>query len=130
MVRLLLVLVLLLGAACSHMPRPEGLTDAWETGMASYYGEEFVGRRTASGARYDGKAMTAAHRTLPFGTRIRVTNLANEKAVEVVVNDRGPHRKGRIVDLSRRAAQEIGLLAAGVARVRLEVLAAPGGDGR
>jgi rare lipoprotein A len=94
-----------------------------QRGMASYYGSEFEGRRTASGDRYRGAQLTAAHRTLPFGTRVRVTNLANGKSVEVVINDRGPHVKGRIVDLSKRAAREIDMVRAGLARVRLEVLA-------
>ena len=89
---------------------------------------EFEGRRTASGERYDGEELTAAHRTLPFGTRVRVVNLANDRAVEVVINDRGPHKKGRIVDLSHRAAELIGLLRVGVARVRLEVIASPAAD--
>jgi rare lipoprotein A len=124
----LLAALLLLAAGCSHIPRPDGLVDSWETGGASYYGDEFQGRKTASGARYDRAGLTAAHRTLPFGTRVRVTNLGNERAVEVVINDRGPHRKGRIVDLSRHAAELIGLLQAGVARVRLEVVSPPVAD--
>ncbi len=94
-----------------------------QKGMASYYGSKFEGRKTASGERYRGDEMTAAHRTLPFGTRVRVTNLANGKSVEVVVNDRGPFAKGRIVDLSRKAAKEIDMLSAGVVQVKLEVLA-------
>ena len=117
-------------AGCSSMPRPEALPSSYETGDASYYGSEFEGRRTASGERYDGDEMTAAHRTLPFGTRVRVVNLANDKSVEVRINDRGPHKKGRIVDVSHKAAKELGLLGPGVARVRLEVLATPGGDAR
>jgi rare lipoprotein A len=117
--------LLLASTGCSHMPRPDGLTDAWQVGGASYYATKFEGRKTASGERYDGARLTAAHLTLPFGTRVRVTNLSNERVVEVVINDRGPHRKGRIVDLSRRAAETIGLLHVGVARVRLEVIASP-----
>jgi rare lipoprotein A len=114
--------------ACSHAPRPSGAIESSETGQASYYGDEFEGRRTASGERYELDHLTAAHRTLPFGTRVRVTNLENDKDVEVVINDRGPHKKGRIVDLSRRAAHEIDMIKAGVARVRLDVLAAPHGN--
>ena len=117
--------LLLVTAGCSHMPKPDGLVDSYETGRASYYGDEFEGRKTASGERYDGDLLTAAHRTLPFGTRVRVVNLSNDKSVEVVINDRGPHTKNRIVDLSHRAAKELGMLADGVVRVRLEVLAAP-----
>ena len=92
--------------------------------MASYYAKKFEGRKTASGERYRGKEMTAAHLSLPFGTRIRVTNLSNGRSCEVVVNDRGPHKKGRIVDLSRCAAEEIGLIAQGVTKVLLQVLEA------
>ncbi len=94
-----------------------------QEGIASYYASSFQGRKTASGERYDEGALTAAHRTLPFGTRVRVTRLENGRSVEVRVNDRGPWREGRIVDLSRRAAEAIGLIGAGIARVRLEVLA-------
>ncbi len=104
---------------------PGGPPGGEEVGVASYYAAKFEGRRTASGERYRGGELTAAHRTLPFGTRVRVTHLASGRSVEVVINDRGPHKKGRIVDLSRRAAEAIGLLRAGVARVRLEVLAPP-----
>jgi rare lipoprotein A len=91
-------------------------------GRASFYGAEFVGRRTASGERYDADALTAAHRTLPFGTRVRVTNLQNGRSVEVVINDRGPHRKGRVIDLSRRAAEALDMVSAGTVRVVVEVL--------
>ena len=123
--RLLGLCALLVLAGCSRMPRPEALPSSYETGEASYYGSEFEGRRTASGERYDGDGMTAAHRTLPFGTKVRVVNLSNDKSVEVVINDRGPHKKGRIVDVSRRAAKELGMIGPGVIRVRLEVLAGP-----
>ena len=122
--------LLLVVTGCSKMPRPEALPQSYETGKASYYGAEFEGRKTASGERYDGDELTAAHRTLPFGTRIRVVNLTNDKSVEVVVNDRGPHAKGRIVDLSRKAAKEIDMIGAGVVRVRLEVLATTKEDPR
>jgi rare lipoprotein A len=94
---------------------------AW-TGFASYYGPEFQGRRTASGQRFDHDELTAAHRTLPFGTRVRVTNLKNSRSVVVTINDRGPFRRGRILDVSRRAASDLGFLRAGVARVKLRVL--------
>jgi rare lipoprotein A len=92
------------------------------TGRASYYGGRFHGRRTASGARFDQNAMTAAHPTLPFGTRLRVTNLANRRSVLVLVTDRGPFVRGRIIDLSREAARQLGFLRKGVTRVRLETL--------
>lgn len=90
------------------------------TGMASFYGKRFAGRLTANGERFDPGKMTAAHKTLRFGTKLRVTNLANGRHVTVRVNDRGPYAKGRIIDLSRAAAGKIGMIHRGVARVRLE----------
>jgi len=93
------------------------------TGIASYYGKEFHGRKTANGETFDMNAMTAAHRTFPFGTMVRVTNLANDKSVTVRINDRGPFIKGRIIDLSYGAAKEIDLLSVG--QVKLEVLKYP-----
>jgi rare lipoprotein A len=92
-----------------------------QKGRASYYGREFVGRRTASGERYDPKAMTAAHKSLPFGTRIRVTRPGGQSVV-VRVNDRCGCTHGRIVDLSEAAAHKLDMLHAGVVDVRLEVL--------
>ncbi|MGO4682765.1 septal ring lytic transglycosylase RlpA family protein [Hyphomicrobium sp. 2TAF46] len=88
-------------------------------GMASYYWE---GQKTASGARFNPEGMTAAHRTLPFGTRVRVTNQSNGQSVVVTINDRGPFIGGRVIDLSRGAARQINMTGAGVARVSLEVL--------
>jgi rare lipoprotein A len=102
-------------AANAASPPPQ------QQGMASVYSKDFDGKRTASGERYDSRALTAAHRTLPLGTQIRVTNLDNGKSVRVRVNDRGPHVRGRIVDLSSRAAAALGF-STGVARVRIEVL--------
>ena len=93
-----------------------------EVGLASHYARRFEGRRTASGEPYDERELTGAHRTLPFGTRVRVTNLSNHRSVVVRINDRGPFRKGRIIDLSRRAARDLGFLREGMARVRLEAL--------
>jgi rare lipoprotein A (peptidoglycan hydrolase) len=92
------------------------------TGMASFYGGQFHGRRTASGMRFDSNGMTAAHRTLPFGTRVRVTHLGNGRSVEVRINDRGPYVGGRIIDLSRGAAGVLGMQGQGVARVKMTVL--------
>ena len=89
-------------------------------GTASYYGKGFHGRRSADGERFNMNAMTAAHRSLPFGTRLQVTNLRNGKSVMVEVNDRGPHVRGRIVDLSKRAADVIGIGIDGVAPVKIE----------
>ena len=93
-----------------------------EVGLASHYARRFEGRRTASGEPYDERELTGAHRTLPFGTRVRVTNLSNHRSVVVRINDRGPFRKGRIIDLSRRAARDLGFLREGMAHVRLEAL--------
>ena len=92
-----------------------------EVGLASYYGREHDGRRTASGEIFDMNEMTAAHRTLPFGTRVRVTDLANGRQVTVRINDRGPFRRGRIVDLSYAAARKLGIVGRGVAKVRVAV---------
>lgn len=92
-------------------------------GSASYYAARFDGRRTASGERFDNAAMTAAHRTLPFGTLVRVTNLANGRSVIVRINDRGPFTRGRMIDVSHAAAEELGLIARGHATVELAVVA-------
>ena len=91
-------------------------------GMASYYGDRFNGRRTASGERFDMHELTAAHRTLEFGTRVLVTNKINGRSVEVTINDRGPYVHGRSIDLSKEAARELGMLGRGVAPVELRVL--------
>lgn len=97
-----------------------------QLGLASWYGERFHGRRTASGQRFDMNGMTAAHPSLPFGTRVRVTNLANGRSVDLVINDRGPFAGDRLIDVSRHAAAHLGFLRAGLARVRVQVLEAPG----
>jgi len=91
-----------------------------EEGIASYYADSLDGNPTASGEPYDKKAMTAAHRTLPFGTKVKVTNLSNDKSVVVRINDRGPHTKNRIIDVSGAAAEKLGLLDSGTAEVRIE----------
>jgi peptidoglycan lytic transglycosylase len=93
-----------------------------EVGIASWYGHPYDGRPTASGEIYNMYAMTAAHRTLPFGTRVRVHDLDNHRTVEVRINDRGPFVEGRIIDLSYSAAKDLHMLPAGTARVRLEIL--------
>jgi rare lipoprotein A len=93
-----------------------------QSGQGSYYADKFAGRPTASGTPYRPGKLTAAHNTLPFGTRIRVTNTRTGRSVKVVVNDRGPHTKGRIVDVSKRAARKLGLVKAGVAPVTLKVI--------
>jgi rare lipoprotein A len=104
------------------LPPPPPKIGATETGIASWYGHPYHGRRTASGEIYDMEQMTAAHRTLPFGTRVRVTNLSNGKTVEVRINDRGPFVDRRILDLSRAAARRIDLIGPGTAKVRVLVL--------
>ena len=94
---------------------------AAEEGIASYYADTLHGNPTASGEPYDKKAMTAAHRTLKFGTRVKVTNLDNGKTATVVINDRGPHVKSRVLDVSGAAARELGMLDSGTAKVRLDI---------
>lgn len=94
-------------------------------GLASWYGEEFNGRLTASGEIYDMYAMTAAHRTLPLGTVVEVENLENGKKVRVRINDRGPFVAGRVIDLSRGAARKLEMRAQGVVRVRLKIIRKP-----
>lgn len=91
-------------------------------GGASFYADKFHGRTTANGEKYDKNKYTAAHRKLPFGTMLKVTNLANGKSVIVRVNDRGPFVKNRIIDLSRRAAQELDFIRQGVAKVKIEII--------
>jgi rare lipoprotein A len=93
-----------------------------QQGIASYYGQKFHGRKTASGERYSHTAMTAAHRSAPFGSQIRVTNLANGRSVVVRVNDRGPWVRGRIVDVSGVAARQLGMTGRGLTRVRVSSL--------
>jgi len=93
-----------------------------QTGMASYYASEFHGKRTACGERYNMNELTAAHPSLPFDTKVKVTNLTNKKSVIVRINDRGPHTKKRIIDLSKAAAKKIGLIQAGVTRVKIQVI--------
>jgi rare lipoprotein A len=93
-----------------------------EFGIASWYGGKFHGRKTSSGEIYDMNRLTAAHKSIPFGTIVLVTNLENDKSVRVKVNDRGPFVSGRIIDLSKAAAIEIGLIKTGVARVKIEIL--------
>jgi rare lipoprotein A len=100
-------------------PEPDGFR---ETGMASYYARKFQHRKTASGERLNNNAMTAAHKTLPFGTEVIVKNLNNGKSVEVRINDRGPFVKGRIIDLTRAAFSKIANLDKGVAKVEIRVV--------
>lgn len=101
-------------------PQPEPGKVYHETGIASWYGRDFHGRKTASGEIFDMYGISAAHRTLPLGTVIRVTNLENFKGIKVRVNDRGPYAKNRVLDLSYGAAKELGFLAQGTVRVKIE----------
>ena len=100
-------------------------TGKTEKGQASYYADKFHGRATASGEKYDKKKLTGAHRTLPFGTIVRVTNTANGKSVDVRINDRGPFKAGRIVDVSRAAAEKLDMIKAGVINCTMEVISQP-----
>lgn len=99
-----------------------------QTGKASFYADKFEGTLTSSGEKYRHNKLTAAHKTLPFGTKVRVTNLGNNKTVDVVINDRGPYVDGRIIDLSRSAAEALGFQMEGLADVKLEVT--DPGDGK
>ncbi len=121
--RLLLLLALGLLAACSSGGRATGAGGgATFEGEASYISDRLAGNSTASGEPYDPQALTAAHRTLPFGTRVRVRRLDTGAEVVVRVNDRGPFVDGRVIDLSRAAAERLGMLRAGVVDVRVTVL--------
>ena len=102
--------------------QPEGKILLTLEGIASFYAQDFHGKQTSNGETFDMDALTAAHRTFPFGTKVRVTNLENNKTVVVRVNDRGPFKEGRMIDLSMGAAKEIDLIRTGTARVRLDVL--------
>lgn len=120
-----LVLVI---AGCTHSAAPKrtagggGKRPGVQEGMASWYGGSSHGGPTASGERFDKTAMTAAHRTLPMNTRVRVTSKRNGRTVVVRINDRGPYGKGRIIDLSEAAAKRLDMIEAGVVPVRVEVI--------
>ncbi|WBY03978.1 septal ring lytic transglycosylase RlpA family protein [Ramlibacter tataouinensis] len=105
--------------AGSEAVSPAAEAEPFQRGVASWYGPRFHGRRTASGERFDMNALTAAHPSLPFGTRVTVRSLVNGREVTVRINDRGPFAPGRIIDLSHAAARVIGLLGPGVKRVAL-----------
>jgi rare lipoprotein A len=109
--------------AASAAPPPQ--IRSGETGLASWYGHPYHGRAASNGEIYDMEKLTAAHRTLPFGTMVHVTNLANNKSVDVRIIDRGPFIEGRVIDLSHAAAQAIDLIGPGIAQVRLDILSAP-----
>lgn len=124
------LLIVLLVAGCGRRAKAPttgpDLAGNMLVGVASWYGHPFHGRHTASGEVYDMEGMTAAHQTLPFNTYLEVKNLDNGKRTVVRINDRGPFMKGRIIDLSRRAARDIDMIGPGTARVRLTVLKRPG----
>ena len=110
------------GCAAVRTPAPPPITNGVQVGVASWYGPGFHGNRTANGEIYDQYELTAAHPSLPLGTRVMVTNLENGRAVQVRVNDRGPFVDGRAIDLSYAAARTIGMVGPGTVRVRIEVL--------
>ena len=118
---LLIALISLLLSACARPGQidPQGYRTE---GLASYYGARHHGNKTASGERFDQNALTAAHRSLAFGSRVRVTNLRNSKTVVVRINDRGPFSPKRIIDLSQKAAEQLDMLRDGVVPVRIEPL--------
>lgn len=123
--RLIIPVVAICISGCAHTVK--GATPK-QSGLASWYGRECS--KTASGERYDPSSMTAAHRTLPFGTKVRVTTVKTQRSVVVRINNRGPFRKGRIIDVSRAAAQQLGMIGSGIARVEVEVLEQTGAKGK
>ena len=122
----LLLPVVLVLQSCSSPSAPPPVSGpvvvSAQQGKASYYGSRHHGRKTANGERFNKNALTAAHRSLPFGSLVRVTNLNNQKSIVVRINDRGPYAKGRIIDLSEQAARELNMIRAGVAQVKIEQL--------
>ena len=122
------------GASAQRVVRTGGGTSvppgSTQVGVASYYSDSLAGETTANGESYDPGALTAAHRTLPFGTRVAVRRIDNDRSVIVRINDRGPFAHGRIIDLSRAAAAALQMLRAGITRVELEVLSVPQPRGR
>jgi rare lipoprotein A len=111
----------------AHVPTPvkPARVGETETGVASWYGPPYHGRRSANGDIFDMEKLTAAHRTLPFDTWLEVTNLANKKHVDVRITDRGPFVNGRIIDLSMAAARELDMVQAGIVRVKIKVIKKP-----
>lgn len=123
LVAITLPLLLAIPAAAQELPVEQAAENSEiGSGMASYYGRELAGNRTASGERFDPAQLTAAHRTLPFGSLVRVTNTANGDSVVVRINDRGPFSHGRVIDVSHAAARQIGMHRSGTARVKLALL--------
>ena len=124
MLRLLGLMGILSVTACSTIKTNKN--NDWlgysETGVASYYADKHQNQKTASGERYRHRAKTAAHKKLPFGTKVKVTNIQNDKSVVVTINDRGPFVRGRIIDLSKSAFQKVSETRAGTAQVKIEVI--------
>jgi len=121
------VSVMLIGCSSSQQSHPKsqsggGTGGVYESGKASYYADKYQSRQTANGERFDQRKLTAAHKTLPFGTWVRVINLDNGRSVNVRINDRGPFVKGRIIDLSRSAFSAIGNTRSGLLNVRVQIL--------
>ena len=106
-------------SACSSQSYSKNIE---RNGQASWYGSHHQGKKTANGERFNQHELTAAHRTLPFGTKVKVTNARTNKSVIVRINDRGPYAKGRIIDLSRAAAQQLNIVNSGVAPVHIQVI--------
>lgn len=122
----LLLALLTAGCESSGDKNPAAPSGAYyQTGIASWYGAEYHGRPTASGELFDKNAMTAAHRELAFATWVQVYNLENGRKIRVRINDRGPNVEGRIIDLSERAADELGMKIAGLAQVSIEIVSGP-----
>lgn len=123
----LFILILVFLSACSQnsirtTPNLNKATSKYQTGIASFYANKYQGRQTANGERFNQKALTAAHKTLRFGTRVKVTNVKNNKSVVVRINDRGPFIKGRIIDLSKSAFSKIAKPNLGIVDVVIEIL--------
>jgi rare lipoprotein A len=114
MKKLAIILFMLTGSIALQAQSPEG--------KASFYAKKFEGKKTASGEKFSNKKLTAAHKTLPFGTQVKVTNLENNRCVIVTINDRLPKRSGRIIDVTQHAADELGFKKSGTAKVTIEVL--------
>lgn len=123
----IVLLFALLTACSSTLPIDSSKTEQYSkshalVGLASWYGSKYHGRLTASGEKYNMRAYTAAHKTLPFGTVVRVTNTANDKSVDVKINDRGPFVKGRVIDLSQKSFQKIGHSNQGIVPIKIEIM--------
>jgi len=115
-----LLTVLTLATSLAQAQKPTPAAGSGETAVCSYYSAGLNGRRTTSGEKFDSNALTAAHRTLPMGTKLKLTNLSNKKSAVVTVNDRGPFVKGRTISVTRHAAEELGFIREGTAKVQIE----------